>query len=353
MGELSGCTGKQLCVKGVNSLRIAVDCMGADNSPQALVAGALMAAAEEKQITVVLVGPQPLIEREVSESGIDCSFEIVHASDVISNEDQAALAVRRKRESSLVRAAKLVKEGKADVLLTAGSTGAFLAAGLLIVGRLPGIRRPALAPVIPSFTGTPTVLLDVGANMDATPEDLYNYALMGSLYAGQLLNKERPEVALLNVGTEAGKGNTTVKAAFERLSQSQVNFIGNIEARELLETRADVVVCDGFVGNVALKLMEGVAATLIDVLKKELSSNWRAKIGGLLALPSLKGLKSKMDYSEYGGAPLLGLKSPCFKCHGSSDSSAVKHGVLRAVSFVRAGIIPELERRLKQENGGQ
>ncbi|HHW98014.1 MAG TPA: phosphate acyltransferase PlsX [Firmicutes bacterium] len=317
-------------------LRIAIDAMGGDHAPDEIVVGTISALQANEQLSVLLVGPTERLEELLApvDARIRQRITIVHASEVITNDEAPAMAVRRKKDASIVVATRLLKEGEADGLLTAGSTGAFMAAGLLILGRLPGVQRPALAPILPTVDGNGVVLLDVGANMDATPDHLLQYAIMGSIYAEQVLGRPKPRVGLLNVGSEPGKGNEVVKAAFELLSGQPLNFIGNLEARDLLAGAADVVVADGFVGNVVLKFMEGMALGLFTMLQEEFTSDLRSKLGAGLLLPGLKRFKRKLDYSEHGGAPLLGVKAPMIKCHGSSKGRAIHNGIYQAVKFI-------------------
>lgn len=317
-------------------LRIAIDAMGGDHAPDEIVAGAIAALQTNERLTVQLVGPEQRLGSLLGSLAADIRerITIVPALEVITNEEAPAMAIRRKKNASIVVAARLVKDGQADGLLTAGSTGAFMATGLLILGRLPGVQRPALAPVLPTVDGRGVVLLDVGANMDATPEQLLHYGIMGSIYAQQVLARPEPRVGLLNVGSEPGKGNELAKEAYSLLAAQPLNFIGNLEARDLLAGEADVVVTDGFVGNVVLKFMEGMAASLFAMLKEEFASDLRSKLGAGLLLPSLRRFKRKLDYAEYGGAPLLGVKAPMIKCHGSSNSKAIHNGVMQAISFI-------------------
>jgi glycerol-3-phosphate acyltransferase PlsX len=325
----------------VDCLRIAVDALGGDHAPHAIVAAALD-AARERDFTVVLVGPEDAIKPRVVEKGLAHRIEVVNATEAISDLDSPSLAVRRKKQASLVVASDLLQRGQVDAVVTAGNTGAFMAAGLLLIGRLAGIDRPALAPLIPTRNGRGVVLLDAGANMDAKPEHLLQYGIMGSLYAAKVVRRENPTVALLNVGLEEGKGNQVTKDAFPLLKQAGINFVGNVEARELLLGQVDVVVCDGFTGNVLLKALEGTAATFAAMLKDYCRRDWRSKLGALLLGPSLKGFKKQFDYSEYGGAPLLGINGVLVKCHGSSQETAIKNGLLQAARFVEQGVVKNI-----------
>ncbi|NLY54731.1 MAG: phosphate acyltransferase PlsX [Firmicutes bacterium] len=317
-------------------MRIAVDAMGGDHAPDEIVAGAALALSASPQMAVHLVGQQSALESLVAtaDQTVRDRISIVPASEVIGNDEAPAIAVRRKKDASIVVATRLLKEGHVQALVTAGSTGAFMAAGLLVLGRLPGVGRPALAPVLPTVDGKGVVLLDVGANMDATPDHLLQYAIMGSVYAEQVLGRSQPRVGLLNVGLEPGKGNMAVKEAYEMLVDQSINFVGNIEARDLLAGHADVVVVDGFTGNVVLKFMEGMAASLFAMMKDEFIRDWRSKLGAGLLRPALRRLKDSLDYSEYGGAPLLGVKQAMIKCHGSSRARAIANGLQQAQRFV-------------------
>lgn len=307
-------------------MRIAVDAMGGDNAPVAIVEGAVAAARESRDIDIVLVGNS----QRVREAGpLPANVEIVEALEIIENEDKPLMAIRRKRNSSMVVALGMVKEGTAQAVVSAGNTGAFMAGASLIVGRIPGVSKPALAPVLPARTGQGTVAVDIGATMDPKPENLYQYALMGTLYAKTVFGLEEPRVGLLNVGVEPEKGNELAKQTHILLAQSKLNFIGNVEAREVLEGRCDVLICDGFVGNVLLKSMEGVAYTLFSQMKQAvLKGGVKGKLGALLLKDTLQSLKDKMDYSKYGGSPLLGINGVCIKCHGSADASNVKNAIL-------------------------
>lgn len=322
-------------------LRIAVDALGGDHAPHAIVAAAID-AARERDFTVVLVGPEATLKPQIVERGLAHRIEVADATEVITDLDSPSLAVRRKKQSSLVVASNLLRRGQVDAVVTAGNTGAFMAAGLLLVGRLPGIDRPALAPLIPTRNGRGVVLLDAGANMDAKPEHLLQYGIMGALYASKVLRRENAQVALLNVGLEEGKGNQVTKEAFPLLRHAGINFVGNIEARELLAGQVDVVVCDGFTGNVLLKALEGTAATFAAMLKDYCMRDWRSKLGALLLKPSLRGFKKQFDYSEYGGAPLLGINGVLVKCHGSSQETAIKNGLLQAARFVEQGVVKNI-----------
>lgn len=308
-------------------MKIAVDAMGGDNAPVAIVRGALAAAEACRDIEIVLVGDG---ERIKNIAPLPENVSIFEAAETIENEDKPLMAIRRKRNSSMVVALQMVKDGTADAVVSAGNTGAFMAGASLIVGRIPGLTKPALAPVLPTQDGKGTVAVDIGATMDPKSENLFQYALMGNLYAQTVFGIPEPRIGLLNVGIEPEKGNELAKQTFQLLNQSQLNFIGNVEAREVMQGRCDVLICDGFVGNVLLKSMEGVAQSLFSEMKQAvLEGGVKGKLGALLLKDTLKALKNKMDYSEYGGSPLLGINGVCIKCHGSADATNVKNAILK------------------------
>ncbi|QNO16745.1 phosphate acyltransferase PlsX [Alkalicella caledoniensis] len=330
-------------------MKIALDVMGGDNAPYSIIDGGLDALKEDNEIYIFFVGPKETIEEHIASknfSGISGRYEIIDAQDVITNDDKPVEAVRVKKESSLVKAVTLVKSGLADSVVTAGNTGAFMAAGFFVLGRIKGISRPALAPIFPAQGGRHTVVLDIGANMDATSENLVQYAKMGSIYAEAVFRIEKPKVGLLNIGVEEGKGNEVTKAAYELLkNETDINFIGNVEAREVPMGAADVIVCDGFVGNVMLKFMEGLASSIFSTLKEELTAGFFRKLGALTLKPAFNGFKKKMDYSEHGGAPLLGVKGACVKSHGSSDAKAIKNAILKqGKGMVKEGVLKKFNK---------
>ena len=311
-------------------VRVAVDAMGGDNAPEAIVAGALQAAGG--QIEPILVGP----------AGIDTGgLEHVLSDDIIGMEEKPAEAVRAKPRSSLVMACKLVADGKADVVVSAGNTGAMLASCLLALRRQPGIQRPAIAVVLPSVGG-PTVLIDAGANADAKPEYLLQFAHMGAVFAEEILEVANPTVRLLSIGEEREKGNDLVIAAHELLAASDLNFTGNAESRLLLEHTADVVVCDGFTGNIALKTIEGVSRTLLTALREAASQSVRGKLGGLLLSPAIRSLRTQLDPDTYGGAYLLGLGGLAVIAHGDSSASAMANAIRLAARGVEHKVIERI-----------
>nr|WP_232242598.1 phosphate acyltransferase PlsX [Paenibacillus sp. GSMTC-2017] len=322
-------------------VRIAIDAMGGDHAPALIVQGALEAAAEWPDTELLLVGDKAAIEPLLKDN-LPANVKIIHADDVIGPDDEPVKAVRRKKGASMVVAGQLVKEKQADAMLSAGNTGALMTTGLLIVGRMDGIERPALAPMMPTMDDVGVLALDLGANMDAKPEHLLQYAIMGSIYRSKVHGLKEPRVGLLNVGTEAKKGNETTKAAFDLLEKAPINFIGNVEARDILNRSCDVLICDGFAGNIMLKSMEGTAGTIFNMLKEAFGSSLLTKVAAAIMLPKLKQLKKKMDYKEHGGAPLLGLNGLVVKCHGSSDVRAVKNAVRQARIALQGNLIDSI-----------
>ncbi|MFS0552991.1 phosphate acyltransferase PlsX [Brevibacillus sp. 179-C9.3 HS] len=333
-------------------MRIAVDAMGGDHAPKSAVLGALAAVKENPSITVVLVGDEQAIRNHMPQN-MPANIEIVPAAEVILPDDEPVRAVRRKKNSSLVVAIEMAREKKVDAMISAGNTGALMTAGLLYAGRMEGIERPALCAYIPNTKGRVTLTLDVGANMDAKPHQLVQYALMGSLYAEKVLGFTRPTVGLLNVGTEEGKGNELTKAVFPLLAEADLNFVGNVEARDVMQGACDVLVCDGFVGNVLLKAVEGAASTIFSQLKQEFTSSLINKVGAAILKPGLVRFKKKMDYAEYGGAPLLGLKSPVIKAHGSSDERAMKNAIVSATRFIQQDVNEVIQQSLQKNTRGE
>ncbi len=333
-------------------MRVAVDAMGGDYAPGEVVAGAL-AAAEELGHTVILVGQEEAIKKHVRYSRRR-RVEIVHAPEVVAMHEAPAGAVRRKKQSSIVRAVSLVKEGLADAAVSAGHTGATMAAALLVLGRVGNIDRPAIASVIPNATGR-TVLLDVGANVDCKPHNLVQFAVMGAVYAEKVLGVPRPRVGLLSVGGEDCKGNELTLATLPLLRQAGLNFVGNVEGHDVFAGTADVVVCDGFVGNVVLKASEGLIKTLESLLGEEVGKRVTARLGVALAWTAVRGLRRRLDYAEYGGAPLLGVNGVVIVAHGRSRARAIKNAVRAAgeasIQELVAGIRMRVENATLREAG--
>jgi len=321
-------------------MKIIVDAMGGDNAPYDIVQGCID-ASKEFGLNLVLVGDNDILESELKKRNAPIDrFEIVHATDVIGPDEQPVMAIRRKKDSSMVKAIDLLKNYPDAAVISAGNTGALMAAGLLRSGRIKGIDRPALAPFIPTKNLRGTLLLDAGANTDCTSENLLQFGLMGSIYMEKVLGRKNPTVALLNIGSEETKGNELVKDAYRRMKEcKEINFIGNVEPRNVLEGVTDVLVCDGFVGNVTLKLIEGVALSLFGMLKEELTSTTLTKLCALLLKPKLKGLKAKLDYAEHGGAPLLGVNGGIIKAHGSSDAKAIKNAIRQGKIFIEQEVL--------------
>lgn len=320
-------------------MKLAVDAMGGDNAPEAPIAGVMKALDAFPDLEVILVGDEKQMAPYLTQRE---RLTILHTEEKIEGTDEPVRAVRRKKQASLVLAAKEVKENRADACLSAGNTGALMAAGLFIVGRMDGIDRPALAPTLPTTDGNGFLLIDAGANMDAKPEYLVQYAIMGSVYAEKVRGVKQPRVGLLNVGTEDKKGNELCKQAFPLLKEAPVHFVGNVEARDVLNGVCDVLVTDGFAGNVLLKTVEGTALSIFSMLKEQLLSSFTSKMGALLLKPQLKQMKAKLDYSEYGGAGLFGLKAPVIKAHGSSDPQAFFSAIRQARNMVEQQVVDRI-----------
>jgi phosphate acyltransferase len=328
-------------------MKIVIDGMGGDNAPKSNVEG-VVNAIKEYDINIIITGDKDILEEEFSKYEFDRSkLEIVHTTEIIENEDKPVKAIRSKKDSSMVVALKLVKENKADAVVSAGNTGALLAGGLFVVGRIKGIDRPCLCPAIPNVKGGMTLIADGGANADCKPNNLVEFAGMSNIYARKVLNLENPKVALANVGIEEGKGNDLVKKSYEELKNLDLNFIGNIEARDLINSYTDIVVCDGFTGNILLKSAEGIAMSLLGLLKETFLSSTKGKIGALLLKDDLKKLKTMMDYSEYGGAPLLGVNGGVIKAHGSSDAKAIKNAINQAIKFAKGDVVDDIKEFIK------
>ncbi|KRG13508.1 phosphate acyltransferase PlsX [Lederbergia galactosidilytica] len=328
-------------------MRIAIDAMGGDHAPKEIILGVNRAIEEFTDIECTLFGNEEEINKYVEKND---RIAIVHTDEKIESTDEPVKAVRRKKTASMVMMAQAVKDKTADACISAGNTGALMAAGLFIVGRIKGIERPALAPTLPTLDGKGFVFLDVGANADAKPEHLLQYATMGSIYAQNVRKIANPKVALLNIGTEENKGNDLTKKAFTLLQDSELNFIGNIESRDLLTGSADVIVTDGFTGNVVLKNIEGTAASLFSMLKDTFMNSFKNKIAAGLIKSDLLEIKNKMDYTEYGGACLFGLNAPVVKAHGSSNANAIYHAIRQTREMVHHHISETIANSLKLDN---
>lgn len=321
------------------TVRVAVDAMGGDNAPGEIVKGAVQAVQAEKDIKVFLVGRQDAVNAELAKYTYDKEkIEVVHAEEVIEMAEPPVNAIRKKKQSSLVIGMNMIKHQEADAIVTAGSTGATLVGGQVLVGRIKGIERPPLAPLVPTEKGV-SLLIDCGANVDARPSHLVQFAQIGSIYMENIVGIKNPRVAILNIGAEEEKGNQLVKETFPLLKECPgINFIGSIEAREIPHGGADVIVCEAFAGNIVLKLYEGVAATLLSKVKEGLMSSLRSKIGALLIKPALKQTLKSFEASQYGGAPLLGLNGLVVKTHGSAKAIDVKNSILQCVTFKQQDI---------------
>lgn len=330
--------------------RVALDAMGGDNAPGEIVKGAVDAVNSRKEIEVILTGKEEVIKQELAKYTYpEEKIRIVDATEVIETAEPPVMAIRRKKDSSIVKAMKLVKEGEADAFVSAGSSGAVLVGGQVIVGRIKGIERAPLAPLIPTAKGV-SLLIDCGANVDARPSHLVQFAKMGSIYMEHVIGVKKPKVGIVNIGAEEEKGNALVKETFPMLKACEdINFIGSVEARDIPSGVADVIVCEAFVGNVILKLYEGLGATLISKIKGGMMSTLRSKIGALLVKPALKETLKTFDASEYGGAPLLGLNGLVVKTHGSSTAKEVKNSILQCVQFHEQKINEKIQEGLKEQ----
>ena len=328
-------------------MKISIDAMGGDNAPHEIVKGVYEALELFKDIEIQLYGDEeklaPLIKQHER-------LKVIHTEEVIEGTDEAVRAIRRKKNSSLVKMAESVKNGDSDACVSAGNTGALMAAGLFVVGRIDQVDRPALAPTLPTLDGKGFVMLDLGANSDAKPEHLEQFAVMGSVYAEKVRGITNPRVGLLNIGTEDIKGNELTKAAYKLLKEAPINFVGNVESRDLLTGVADVVVTDGFTGNMVLKTIEGTASGMFTLLKEAFNTSAKTKISALLVKNELKGLKNTLDYSEYGGAGLFGLKAPVIKAHGSSNGRAIYHAIRQARTMVEHNVSEIISSTLRKES---
>lgn len=324
-------------------MKLAIDGMGGDNAPQSIVEGALQALDDFNDIEILLYGREEAMKPYLKEHP---RLTVIHCEEVVEGEDDPARAVRRKKDSSMARMLEAVADGTADACLSAGNTGALMAGGLFKVGRIDGVQRPALATTLPTIDGKGFLMLDLGANADAKPEHMLQYAIMGDIYAKKVRGYTAPRIGLLNIGTEEKKGNELTKAVFELLKETDMNFEGNVEARELLNGVADVIVTDGFTGNMVLKTIEGTAGALFAMLKEAFTSSTKSKIGYVLAKDGLKGLKTKMDYTEYGGAALFGLKAPVIKAHGSSNARAIYSAIKQARTMVEHDVCATIQQTI-------
>lgn len=328
-------------------MKIAVDGMGGDHAPKEIVKGVLRALQTFPDIEILLFG----IETDMKPFLEDHErLTVIPTTEKIESTDEPVRAIRRKKDSSMVRMAQAVKDGEADAAVSAGNTGALMAAGLFVVGRIPGIERPALAPTLPTLDGQGFVMLDLGANADAKPEHLVQFAIMGSVYAEKVRHIAKPRVGLLNIGTEPGKGNELTKLAYTLLENENIHFVGNVEARDLLEGVADVVVTDGFTGNMVLKSIEGTAGSLFKMLKQTFMKSTKTKLAAALVKNDLSDLKGLLDYTEYGGAGLFGLNAPVIKAHGSSNENAIFHAIRQAKTMVDGQVTQIIADTIRKES---
>ena len=329
---------------------VVLDAMGGDNAPAAMIDGAIDAISKEKNVKVILVGIEDVIRKGLEGKTYNPEqIEIVNATEVIETAEPPVHAIRRKKDSSIVVGMKLVKEGKADAFVSAGSSGAVLVGGQVLVGRIKGVERPPLAPLIPTLKGV-SLLIDCGANVDARPSHLVQFARMGSIYMESVMGKKNPTVGIVNIGAEEEKGNALVKETFPLLKEcSDINFIGSVEARDIPYGVADVIVCEAFAGNIILKLYEGVAGGLMKKVKEGMMSSLRSKIGALLVKPALKKVLKDFDTSNHGGAPLLGLNGLVVKTHGSSKSTEICNSIIQCVTFKEQKINEKIREAIQQE----
>ncbi len=328
-------------------MQIALDAMGGDHGPEELIAGALL-AVEQVDLQINLVGDEPLLQsylkRIATDSKRAARLQIVHASQVVGMDEHPVDAIRKKKDSSIVIAFDLVLRREVDAVVSAGNSGATMAAALRKLGRIKNVSRPGIASVFPTLKN-PVVMMDVGANVDCRPLHLYQFGVMAAAFA-RIYNIDKPRVGLLTIGEETGKGNTLVKEAYELLKGSSLNFIGNVEGRDVFQGNVDVIICDGFVGNICLKVSEGLAEAAMQMLRNEIIKSPMAKLGYLLARPAFKAFQKRVDYAEYGGAPLLGINGTGIVCHGKSNAQAIKNAILAAVHMVRNNINDVIARDL-------
>lgn len=332
-------------------VNVAVDAMGGDNAPVEIVKGAIEAITDNKKVKVFLVGREESIKEELKKYTYNAEqVEIVHAQEVIETAEPPVMAIRKKKESSIVKAMNMVKDGTCDAFVSAGSTGAVLVGGQIIVGRIKGVERPPLAPLIPTENGV-SLLVDCGANVDARPSHLVQFAKMGAVYMENVMGIKNPKVGIVNIGAEEEKGNALVKETFPLLKNCpEINFIGSVEARDIPAGVADVVVCEAFVGNVILKMYEGVGASLIKKVKEGMMTSFRSKIGALLVKPALKTTLKAFSTDEYGGAPMLGLKGLVVKTHGSSKAVEIKNSILQCITFKEQNINEKIKEKIILED---
>lgn len=321
-------------------MRIVLDGMGGDNAPMEIVKGAVDASRKIEH-HIVIVGREDEINAELAKYDYDAAkIEVVHASEVIANEDSPIKAIRKKTDSSMVKGLTMLKEGNGDLFISAGNTGAYMAGSLFILGRISGVDRPAIVSIYPIVGGKePSIIVDAGANSECRPGNLLEFAIMGSLYMEKVMGRKNARVGLVNLGIEENKGTTVTKAAYKLLKEADINFVGNVEARDIPKGACDVVVCDGFTGNIILKLTEGFAWNLLKTMKKKFTEGISAKMGAVLLAGKVKDIKDEFDYSEYGGAPILGVNGPVLKIHGSSGAEAVKNAIIKGIPYAQQNVV--------------
>lgn len=327
-------------------MKIAVDVMGSDKGPSVVIEGALD-AVKKQTFDLILVGNEKIIKKELIQHG--CSghnIQIKHASEIIAMHEPPSQAIRRKKDSSMIKAIFLVKNKEADAVVSAGNTGAYMASAAIYIRTIESIERPAIAILMPTLSEA-SLLLDVGANVDCSPLNLYQFAIMGNEYSKYVLKKGTPKVGLLNIGEEEHKGNNLTKKAYEELKKAPINFVGNVEGRDIFNGKVDVIVCDGFIGNIILKAAEGMGENIYLKLRNELKSNFLSKIGAMLSRGAYKNFKKSLNYAEYGGAPFLGINGVCIKAHGNSSSLAIKNSILVAEKFINNRVNEHIKERLK------
>ncbi len=334
------------------TLRIALDAMGGELGPEEMVAGAIQ-AVEESDLNVVLIGDENILNRVLlNQSSTSSRLHVVHASQIVSMGEPPFEAIRKKKDSSIVRAFDLVKNGEADGVVSAGNSGATMASAIRYWGRLEKIARPGIASIFPTLK-KPLVMMDVGANVDCRPQHLFQFGVMGAAFSDNLFQIEKPSIGLLSIGEEGGKGNILVKSAHELFKKSSLNFIGNVEGRDIFQGNVDVIVCDGIDGNVCLKVSEGLAEAIISMLRTEMSKSFMAKMGYLLARKAFGNFAKRVDYAEYGGAPLLGINGTGIVCHGRSNAKAIKNAIKVAAEMIRSKVNDHILEILSEPDSGQ
>ena len=333
---------------------IILDGMGGDNAPLEIVKGAVEASSQIDH-QIIITGVEDEINAELAKYNYDESkIQVVHTSEVIENEDSPVKAIRRKTDSSMVKGLTMLREGEGDLFISAGNTGAYMAGSLLILGRIPGIDRPAIASIYPIAGGAlPSIIVDAGANSECRPSNLLEFAIMGSLYMEKVMGRKNASVGLVNLGIEENKGTTVTKAAHKLLKEADLNFIGNVEARDVPKGACDVIVCDGFTGNIILKLTEGFAWNLLKTMKNKFTSGISAKMGAVLLAGKVREIKDEFDYSEYGGAPILGVNGHILKIHGSSGATAVKNAIIKGIPYAQENVVGRISSAMEGIDVGE